>query len=156
MNSLPTWLLGLAAGAPLAVALLLAARSWRRAVLRGAPLAAVPALVLALTGPVGAKASLPWLVQHTVLELDAVGRVFLGFTSVLWLVSGWYARGYLAKDTQLPRFFWFFLLAMAANFTLILAGDIPTFYAAFALMGLASAGLVFHRGDAEAARAGRV
>lgn len=156
MNSLPSWLLGLAAGAPLAVALLLAARPWRRAVLRGAPLAAVPALVLALTGPVGAKASLPWLVQHTVLELDAVGRVFLGFTSVLWLVSGWYARGYLAKDTQLPRFFWFFLLAMAANFTLILAGDIPTFYAAFALMGLASAGLVFHRGDAEAARAGRV
>ncbi|HPC61286.1 MAG TPA: hypothetical protein PKX23_11545, partial [Verrucomicrobiota bacterium] len=126
MNSLPTWLLGLAAGAPLAVALLLAARSWRRGVLRVAPLAAAPALVLALTGPVGAKASLPWLVQHTVLELDAVGRVFLGFTSVLWLVSGWYARGYLVKDARLSRFFLFFLLAMAANFTLILAGDIPT------------------------------
>jgi formate hydrogenlyase subunit 3/multisubunit Na+/H+ antiporter MnhD subunit len=45
---------------------------------------------------------------------------------------------------------------MAGNFGLILASDVPTFYACFTLMGLASAGLVLHRGDAEAVRAGRV
>jgi formate hydrogenlyase subunit 3/multisubunit Na+/H+ antiporter MnhD subunit len=45
---------------------------------------------------------------------------------------------------------------MAGNFALILAADVPTFYAGFALMGLASAGLVLHRGDAEAERAGRI
>ena len=136
--------------------LLLAVRPWRDAVMRATPLAALPALVLALAGPTGARLSLPGLVQHAVLELDLVGRVFLGFTSVLYLASGWYARGYLVKDANPVRFHLFFLLAMTGNFGLILAGDIPTFYTAFALMGLASAGLVFHRGDAEATRAGRI
>ena len=76
------------------------------------------------------------------LELDAVGCVFLAFTSALYVASGWYARGYLVKDANPVRFHFFFLLAMAGNFGLILAGDIPTFYTAFALMGLASAGLL--------------
>lgn len=156
MNDFAPLLLQLAAAAPLAMALLLALRPWRNAVMRATPLAALPALVLALAGPAGTKLSLPWLVQHTVLELDAVGRVFLAFTSVLYLASGWYARGYLVTDANPTRFYLFFLLAMAGNFGLILSGDVPTFYAAFALMGLASAGLVFHRGDAEATRAGRV
>jgi hypothetical protein len=100
MNHCSALLILLAAGAPLAVAMLLAVRSWRHVVARAVPVAAVPALVLVLVGPVGAKADLPWLGQHTVLELDAVGRVFLGFTSVLWLVSGWYARAYLARDAK--------------------------------------------------------
>jgi hydrogenase-4 component B len=145
-----------AVATPLLTVLLMSFRGWREAVMRATPLAALPALVLSLAGPDGAKLSLPWLIQHTVLELDTVGRVFLGFTSALWLVSGWYARGYLVKDANPARFRLFFLLAMAGNFGLILAGDIPTFYSSFALMGLASAGLVFHRGDAEAARAGRI
>jgi len=149
------WLFAALAGPVLAV-LLLAVRPWRHAVMRATPLAALPALALALTGPTGAELSLPWLLQHTLLELDLVGRVFLGFTSALYLASGWYARGYLVKDANPVRFHLFFLLAMTGNFGLILAGDIPTFYTAFALMGLASAGLVFHRGDAEARRAGRI
>ena len=45
------------------------------------------------------------------------------------------------------------LLAMAGNLGLIVAGDIPTFFAGFALMGLTSVGLVLHRGDAEAREA---
>jgi formate hydrogenlyase subunit 3/multisubunit Na+/H+ antiporter MnhD subunit len=145
-----------AVATPVLTVLLMSARAWRAAIMRATPLAALPALVLALTCPAGTKLGLPWLVQHTVLELDTVGRVFVAFTSVLWLVSAWYARGYLAKDANPARFYLFFLLAMAGNFGLILAGDVPTFYAAFALMGLASAGLVFHRGDAEAVRAGRI
>ncbi|MCU0770417.1 MAG: complex I subunit 5 family protein [Verrucomicrobia bacterium] len=154
--NLSSLLLFAAVTAPMLTVLLLAVRPWRDAVIRATPLAALPALVLALAGPTGARLSLPWAVQHAVLELDLVGRVFLAFTSVLYLTSGWYARGYLVKDTNPLRFRLFFLLAMTGNFGLILAGDIPTFYTAFALMGLASAGLVFHRGDAEATRAGRI
>ncbi|MBK9137155.1 MAG: NADH dehydrogenase [Verrucomicrobia bacterium] len=145
----------LAVATPAVMALLLSVRPWREGVKRATPLAAAPALVLAWANPAGAQWSLPWL-DHPVLELDAVGRVFLAFTSVLYLASGWYARGYLAKDPNPGRFYLFFLLAMAGNFGLILAGDVPAFYTAFALMGLASAGLVFHRGDAEAFRAGRI
>ncbi len=124
--------------------------------MRATPVAAVPALLLVFAGQNGASLLLPSLGQHAVLGLDAVGRIFLGFTSVLWLTSGWYARAYLAKDPNPVRFHLFSLLAMAGNFGLILAADVPTFYVCFTLMGLASAGLVFHRGDAEAARAGRV
>jgi len=102
--NLSSLLLFAAVTAPMLTVLLLAVRPWRDAVMRATPLAALPALVLALAGPTGARLSLPGLVQHAVLELDLVGRVFLGFTSVLYLASGWYARGYLVKDTNPVRF----------------------------------------------------
>lgn len=44
---------------------------------------------------------------------------------------------------------------MAGNFILIVADDIPSFYMDFALMSLASAGLVVHRGDEQTLHAGR-
>jgi formate hydrogenlyase subunit 3/multisubunit Na+/H+ antiporter MnhD subunit len=142
--------------APVLIALALALPGGRPVVMRVAPLAAVPALLLALFGTADTSVSLPWVLKHAVLMLDAIGRVFLGFTSVLWLASAWYARGYLAKDAEPVRFWVFFLAAMAGNFGLILAADIPTFYVGFAVMGFASAGLVLHRGDVEAVRAGRI
>lgn len=146
----------LAVVSPLAALLALAPRPWRGATMRASPLAALPALLLALAGPTGARIGLPWLLQHTVLELDTVARVFLGFTSALWLAAAWYGQSYLAKDAHPVRYHVFFFGAMAGNFALILAGDIPTFYLGFALMGFASAGLVFHRGDVAAERAGRL
>ena len=117
--NLSSLLLFAAVTAPMLTVLLLAVRPWRDAVMRATPVAALPALLLALAGPTGAKLNLPWLVQHPVLELDAVGRVFLGFTGVLYLASGWYACGYLVKDANPARFHLFFLLAMAGNFGLI-------------------------------------
>jgi hydrogenase-4 component B len=142
--------------APVLMALALVFPRWRAAVMRVAPLAAAPAVLLALFGAMDASVSLPWVLKHVVLTLDRVGRVFLGFTSVLWLASAWYACGYLAKDAAPVRFWVFFLVAMAGNFGLILAADIPTFYVSFAMMGFSSVGLVLHRDDAEAIRAGRV
>jgi len=143
-------------GLPVGAMVALAARRWRETAMRLTPVAALPSLALALSGPTGVRVELPWLVQHTMLELDFVARVFLGFSSALWLAAGWYARAYLAKDANPVRFHVFFLAAMTGNFGLILAADIPTFYIGFALMGFASAGLVFHRGDATAERAGRL
>jgi formate hydrogenlyase subunit 3/multisubunit Na+/H+ antiporter MnhD subunit len=155
-SAIQSLLLLAAPGLPILAALALTITSWRGAVMRATPVAAVPALLLVVAGQSGASLHLPSLGQHAVLGLDAVGRIFLGFTSVLWLTSGWYARAYLAHDPNPVRFHLFFFLAMAGNFGLILASDVPTFYACFTLMGLASAGLVLHRGDAEAVRAGRV
>jgi formate hydrogenlyase subunit 3/multisubunit Na+/H+ antiporter MnhD subunit len=120
------------------------------------PAAAVPGFVLALIGPVGTTVTLPWIVQSTVLGLDSIGRVFLGFTSALWLTSGWYAAKSMVGDREERRFGVFFLAAMAGNFGLILAEDVSTFYACFAIMGFASVGLVLHRNDADAVRAGAV
>ena len=72
--------------------------------------------------------------------MDETGRVFLGFTSALYLAAAWYASSYLKADPHPTRFVALLLLAMAGHFGLILAGDVPTFYFGFALMGLASAG----------------
>ncbi len=149
-------LLVAAIAAPVLMALAVGFRPWRQMAGRLAPLAAVPAVWVALFAPADASVALPWVLKHVVLALDGVGRVFLGFTSVLWLAAAWYARGSLADDARAIRFWVFFLAAMAGNFGLILAADIPTFYVCFAVMGFASAGLVLHRDDAEAGRAGRL
>jgi formate hydrogenlyase subunit 3/multisubunit Na+/H+ antiporter MnhD subunit len=141
---------------PLAMGAALASPLLRKRARSLAPLAALPALGLALFGAPGSSLEIPWLLKHTVLFMDDVGRVFLGFTGALYLAAAWYASGNPKADPHPTRFVALLLLAMAGNFGLILAGDVPTFYFGFALMGLASAGLVLHRGDAEAVRAGRI
>ena len=140
---------------PLATALLLAVPRLRPTVASLMPLAALPALLAVFALPDAPDEPLRTI---SVLDvgLDPVGRVFLGFTSALWIASGWYARTALAEDPKRSRFDAFFLLAMAGNFALVLARDIPTFYAGFAVMGFASAGLVLHEGSAAALRAGTV
>lgn len=155
-NSFVQFALLAAVLAPALMALALVFPRRRMAVKRVSPLAAVPAVLLALFAPTDAGVSLPGVLKHAVLTLDGVGRVFLGFTGVLWLASAWYARGSLAKDAESVRFWVFFLAAMAGNFGLILAADIPTFYVGFAVMSMASGGLVLHHGDAESVRAGRI
>jgi multicomponent Na+:H+ antiporter subunit D len=151
----PLLLIGVIA-LPLAMAAALAWPLARRSVQHLAPLAALPALGLSLFGVTGSSLEIPWLLKHTVLAMDQTGRVFLGFTSALYLAAAWYASSDLRDDPHPTRFVVLLLMAMAGNFGLILAGDIPTFYLGFALLGLASAGLVLHRGDAEARRAGRI
>ncbi len=129
---------------------------WRAGVEVAAPLAALPALGLALLAPSGSRLEIPWLLQHALLALDDTGRIFLGLAGVLYVAAAWQARSYLRDDPDSARFFAFLLAAMAGNFGLVLAADVVTFYLGFALMGLASVGLVLHGGDAAAARAGRI
>lgn len=149
-------LLLLAVLLPLAMAFCLAAPSLRRRVILFAPLSAVPGLALALSGPTGLTLELPWLLKSVVLSMDMVSRVFLGFTSVLYIASAWQARATMVRDPHGVRFFAFLFASMSGNLGVILAADMPTFYFSFALMGLSSAGLVFHRGDDRAVRAGRL
>lgn len=141
---------------PLALALASVRPRGRPGVSRLAPLAALPALAIALLGPGGWRLEIPWLLQHAVLELDETGRIFLGLAGVLYLAAAWQARSHLRGDAGSARFFAFLLAAMAGNFGLVLAADVATFYLGFALMSLASVGLVLHTGDAAAARAGRI
>lgn len=141
---------------PVCMAFLMIWPKLRGRILDLAPLAPLPALVLALFGSAGIGFSAPWLFKHTLLVMDDTARIFLGFTSVLYIVSAWQARGYMKGDAHRFRFFAFLLACMSGNLGVILAADIPSFYLSFAVMGLASAGLVFHRGDAESFRAGRI
>jgi len=120
-----------------------------------APWSPFPALLLALDGR-GAAIELPWVLLGLRLQLDSIGQVFLLFTALLWWIAGLYARKYFASREEQRRFFAFYLPAMAGNLGLVLAQDLFSFLSFYALMSFASYGLVIHRGDREARRAGTV
>jgi formate hydrogenlyase subunit 3/multisubunit Na+/H+ antiporter MnhD subunit len=149
------WLLSIAL--PFVAAALLLGRRWPRAIGLGiAPLAALPAFVLALAAPSGETLDLPWLLLGTRFGLDPTGRVFLLFTALLWMAAGAYAHFYLPDDLSRRRFFIFFLLAMGGNLGLVMVQDIAGFYLFFALMTFSAYALVVFDGSDEAHRAGRV
>ncbi len=141
---------------PLVTASAIAVPRLRRRAIATAPVAGLPALILALFGDPGAAVEIPWLFKHTVLLLDQTAKVFLGFTSVLYMAAAWFAKNSLRDDPRIVRFFFLLLIAMGGNLGLIIAGDVPTFFASFALMGLCSAGLVSHRDDPDARQASRI
>jgi formate hydrogenlyase subunit 3/multisubunit Na+/H+ antiporter MnhD subunit len=122
----------------------------------------VPALAAALLVPVGSELPVPWLFLGTQLALDATAQVYLAFTALVWLAAGVYAAfGERGGPPDAPaarggRFDALFLLAMAGNFWLIVGADLFSFYAGFAMMGIAAYGLVVHDGSPSAVWAGKV
>ncbi len=119
-------------------------------------LAPLPALLAALWVPSGSQLEITWLLLGSQFGFDAVARVFLLFSALLWLFAAQQTGPSLRDDPLAGRFRLFFLLAMAGNFWLIVAQDMVNFYLGFALMGLAAYGLVIHDGKPASLRAGRV
>lgn len=155
-QALHTAALIMAPGLPLLLTALWAVPVLRAGIGRLLPLAALPALLLALCVAPGPFVHLEWILLGTTLGVTETTRVFLLFTALLWFAAGFYARGYLRDDPCLPRFELLWLLTLAGNLLLILALDVVSFYAGFALMTFAAYGLVIHTGKPEALRAGRV
>jgi formate hydrogenlyase subunit 3/multisubunit Na+/H+ antiporter MnhD subunit len=141
---------------PLALAAALALSSRRERLASLTPWAALPALLAALAPAAEAQLHLSGVLLDAHLGLDDVGRGFLFFTALLWMLSAWFAQGYLAGDRGAVRFHLFWLLAMSGNFALVLAQDMLSFYSGFALMSFAAYGLIIHSGQAAALRAGRI
>lgn len=148
-------LLLLTPGLPLGWALLLAVTRGK-SLLQWSPWMALPSLMAALLVPTGLCLELPWAMIQARFGLDDTGRVFLLFTSLLWLLSTLDACSSMATKPQQRSFFFFTLLAMSGNFGLIVAQDLFSFYLSFALMSFSSYGLVVHYRSEEAIRAGRI
>lgn len=87
------------------------------------------------------------------LGLDAPGALLLGVAALLWSAAGGYASAYLPGAT---RFAGWWLLTLAGSLGVFIAGDLVTFYFAFALVSLAAYGLVVHDATARARRAGAI
>ena len=119
------------------------------------PWAALPAVVFALVGEPSRSDTWSWLILESHLGLVHSGSAFLFFTASLWFLAGWYAVGYFKKNEE-GAFPVFWLLTMAGNFGLVLAGDVPSFYSFFALMTLSAYGLVVSSRKPEAWRAGKI
>ena len=119
-------------------------------------LAAVPALITAFFVPAGTAQQISWLLLGSHFGLDHNASIFLMFTSVLWFVAGLQAELTMRNEPHWLRFRFFFLLAMAGNFWLIVGQDMVNFYLGFSLMSLSAYALVIHSSSAESLFAGRV
>lgn len=149
------WLAAILVPAALGIAVLIRG-PLRSLALLLAPLAALPALCLAIVANAGDRMSISWVLLGMQLGLDTTGLVFLLMTSLVWLATGLYLQGYLSGDNRRHVFWCFFLLSMSGNLWLILARDVVTFYCAFSVMTFASYGLVIYRRTDDAVRAGRI
>lgn len=119
-------------------------------------LAAVPALITAFFVPAGTALQIPWLFLGSHFGLDHNASIFLMFSSVLWFVAGLQAELTMRNEPHWTRFRFFFLLAMAGNFWLIVSQDMVNFYLGFSVMGLSAYALVIHSATSESLFAGRV
>jgi hydrogenase-4 component B len=177
-------LVAAAVGVPLLLALGWWMPGLRRWVTALAPLAALPAAVLAGVHLVGMRAArraaeaaglpvapghgaaggvdpglsleVPLLFLNLRLGVDLAGGALLVLTALLWVAGGLFARSSRADDPRREVFFAFFLATLAGNVGLVLAADLLTFYLFFALMTFAGWGLVVHARSEAAVRAGRV
>ncbi|MCE8023265.1 proton-conducting transporter membrane subunit [Billgrantia aerodenitrificans] len=88
------------------------------------------------------------------LQVDALGLMFAGLSSLLWLATTVYAIGYLEDSPNRKRFFGFFSLCVASTVGIALAGNLFTFLLFYELLTLSTYPLVVHRGHAKALNAG--
>jgi formate hydrogenlyase subunit 3/multisubunit Na+/H+ antiporter MnhD subunit len=145
-----------AVGWPLAMAAALLVAPARPILWRMMPLAALPALLLGLLVPGPQLVRGDWFVLGLTMGLDQTSRLFVIFTSVLWIAASSAARHWMRDDPRATGFGVMFLMAMSGNLGLILSKDAMAFYGAFALMSFASYGLVVHTRDAGAKAAARL
>lgn len=110
-------------------------------------------VILALAGVWTKERSLTlFLIMDIVpiyFKIDALGRLFVTLTSVIWLAVGIYAFVYMKHEGEEKRFFGFFLLVYAVLFALETSGNLVTFYFFYELMTLTSMPLVLHSGSKE-------
>ena len=86
-------------------------------------------------------------------HVDALGRLFVTVTSVIWLAIGLYAFLYMRHEGEEKRFFGFFLLVYAVLLALEYAGNLITLYFFYEFMTLTSMPFVLHNGSKEAVMA---
>lgn len=116
--------------------------------------AGLPGLAAAVMVPAGSMIEVSGMLLGIRFGLDQLGVGFLLFTSLIWTLAGWHAKGYVS--TRRSSFAVHFLLAMSGNFGLVLAQDMLGFYLFFALMSFASYGLVIHDRTWQVRYAGKV
>lgn len=143
-------------GVPIILTALLFAPRSRALGVALAPWAALPGLIVAIVGGPDQPVELGWLLVGMTLDVDALRRPFLLFSSLLWLAAGLYASAYHRDDARRARMFGFFLITLSGNLGLIVASDAVTFYLGFLTMSLAAYGLIVHSGSDEAMKAGRI
>jgi multicomponent Na+:H+ antiporter subunit D len=92
------------------------------------------------------------------LALEPLGMVFAGIASFLWIVTSFYAFGYMRghHEKNQTRFFFCFAIAIMAAIGIAFAGNMLTLFVFYEILTISTFPLVAHSGTDEARRAGRV
>lgn len=83
-------------------------------------------------------------------HVDAMGRLFVTFVSIVWVLVGFYSFVYMEHEGEEQRFFGIYLLVYGILIALDFAGNLVTLYLFYELMTLASMPMVLHNGSREA------
>lgn len=87
-------------------------------------------------------------------QIDSLGRLFVTFLSIVWLVAGIYSFLYMEHEGEEKRFFGFYLVVYGVLVAQDFAGNLLTLYLFYELMTLTAMPLVMHNGTKEAIMAG--
>lgn len=90
-----------------------------------------------------------------VLIADPLSLLFLTLSSVLWLLTTFYAVGYMRDSKNRSRFFSYFSICVAATAGIAMAGNLLTFYLFYETLTLSTFPLVIHEGSQKAIEAGK-
>jgi formate hydrogenlyase subunit 3/multisubunit Na+/H+ antiporter MnhD subunit len=151
-----SFFLSLVAGVPLLLFAGCCIPALRAISFRLLPWSPLPALFAVLFATSGIEVHVAWFFMGSTMGLDAAGRIFLGFTAVIWLFAAQSVMEKFRHDARRFAFAGYFLTSMAGNFGLILAREILGFYLFFALMSFSAYGLIVHTRSRESLKAGRV
>ena len=100
---------------------------------------------------IGFSYRLDWFIFGLNFHVDFIAKIFLIFSSFVWLMSVFY--GFKTITTNQNRYWFWTLLTFIGNYGLILSYDAIGFYIFFSLMSLAAFGLVIHSQSEQAKQA---
>ncbi len=92
------------------------------------------------------------------LSLEPLGMIFAGVASFLWILTSFYAFGYMRghHETNQTRFFFCFAIAIMSALGIAFSGNMLTLFVFYEVLTISTFPLVTHSGTDEARRAGRV
>ena len=82
-------------------------------------------------------------------HVDGVGKLFVTFMTVVWLLAGFYSFAYMKHEGDEKRFFGLYLLVYGVLVGLDFSGNLVTMYLFYELLTLASMPMVMHSGTRE-------
>ena len=117
------------------------------------------AIVLIITAALALAAV--WSGEHSVtffylmkdipiyFHIDGVGRLFVTFMTIIWVLVGIYSFTYMKHEGNEKRFFGLYLLAYGVLIGLDFSGNLVTMYLFYELLTLVSMPMVMHSGTHE-------
>lgn len=90
-------------------------------------------------------------------SVDGLGMLFALVASSLWILTSFYAIGYMRglKEHAQPRFYCFFAISLSATLGVAFSANLLTLYVFYEMLSLATYPLVTHNQDKDARSGGR-